>query len=87
MGAIGGAEIIWRVRRPSCRNSKRMAQMTPDQQSIESIKHVGDAVSAILVLGALVAWLPPIAAIFTILWTGIRIFETRTVQRLLGREE
>jgi len=29
--------------------------------------------------------LPSVAALFTILWTGIRIWETDTVQRMLGR--
>jgi hypothetical protein len=31
--------------------------------------------------------LPSIAALFTIVWTGIRIYETDTVQRLLGKEK
>jgi len=29
--------------------------------------------------------LPSIAAVFTIIWTGIRIYETETVQMALGR--
>jgi FtsH-binding integral membrane protein len=29
--------------------------------------------------------LPAIAALFTIIWTGIRIYETNTVQRWLGK--
>jgi hypothetical protein len=28
--------------------------------------------------------LPSFAALFTIIWTGIRIWETATVQKLLG---
>ena len=35
---------------------------------------------------ALAAWLPPTASLFTIVWLGIRIFETKTVQKLLGRK-
>ena len=35
---------------------------------------------------ALAAWLPPTASLFTIVWLGIRIFETKTVQKLLGRQ-
>jgi hypothetical protein len=31
--------------------------------------------------------LPSIAAIFTICWTGIRIYETETVQKLLGKKK
>jgi hypothetical protein len=38
------------------------------------------------VVGTLVEFLPAIAAIFTIVWTAIRIFESKTVQKLLGKE-
>jgi hypothetical protein len=51
----------------------------------EQIKHTVDAVSAGVVVGALVDWLPPMAAAFTIVWTGIRIYETKTAQRLCRR--
>jgi len=30
--------------------------------------------------------LPPMAALFTLVWTAIRIYETKTVQRLLGKD-
>jgi hypothetical protein len=30
--------------------------------------------------------LPAVAAIFTIIWTGIRIYETDTVQKFLGKD-
>jgi len=52
----------------------------------ETLKHVVDGLSVITVLGTLVEMLPSIAAIFTIVWTGIRIYETDTVQRLFGRK-
>jgi len=38
-------------------------------------KHVIDAASAITVVGTLTAWLPPIAAGLTIIWTLLRIYE------------
>lgn len=56
-------------------------------QGIENMKHVGDGVSALVAIGAIAAILPPIAALFTIIWTGIRIWETKTVGRLIGRIE
>lgn len=59
--------------------------MNSQDQVIAAAKHVGDAVSVVVVLGALAKVLPPIAAFLTIVWTAIRIYETRTVQRLLGR--
>jgi len=56
------------------------------QELSDSTKHVVDALSVATVLGTLVEFLPAIAALFTIIWTGIRIWETDTVKRLLGRE-
>lgn len=47
----------------------------------DTVKHAVDAISVVTVLGTLVDMLPSIAALFTIVWTGIRIYETDTVQR------
>lgn len=55
--------------------------------SAETTKHAIDAVSVFTVIGTLSDALPPLAALFTILWTGIRIYESETVQRLLGKTE
>ncbi len=52
----------------------------------EGPKHFVDGISAVTVAGALMNILPAIAAVFTIIWTAIRIYETRTVQKLLGRK-
>lgn len=51
----------------------------------ETGKHIGDAVSIVTVVGTLAQVLPSIAAIFTIVWTSIRIYETQTVQKILGK--
>ena len=51
----------------------------------ENAKHAVDAASIVTVVGTLTDMLPSIAAAFTIVWTGIRIWETETVQRWLGR--
>jgi hypothetical protein len=53
----------------------------------ESTKHVLDGLSLVTVLGALVDLLPAVAALFTIIWTGIRIYETDTIQQLLGKKK
>jgi len=50
----------------------------------EASKHIIDGISAFTVFGTLAQILPPLAALFTIIWTIIRIFETRTVQKLLS---
>ena len=59
----------------------------PLQTATEGTKQVIDAVSVFTVVGTLGNILPPIAALFTIVWTGIRIYETRTVQRALGKDK
>lgn len=52
----------------------------------EGTKQVVDAVSVLTVVGTIGELLPPLAALFTLVWTGIRIYETETVQGLLGRK-
>jgi hypothetical protein len=51
----------------------------------EHTKHVIDWTSIGIMLGSLVQILPSIAAALTIVWTAIRIYETKTVQRWLGK--
>lgn len=52
----------------------------------ESAKHMLDGVSIVATLGTLIEMLPSISALLSIIWVGIRIYETDTVQRLLGRK-
>jgi hypothetical protein len=56
-------------------------------QADEQVKQLGDAVSILTVVGTLAELLPAIAAVLTIIWTAIRIFETDTVQCMLGRRK
>jgi hypothetical protein len=51
----------------------------------ETLKYITDGLSFITVVGTLINVLPSVAAIFTIVWTSIRIYETATVQRWLGK--
>jgi hypothetical protein len=53
----------------------------------EASKHLMDAFSVVTVLGTLADMLPSIAALFTIIWTGIRIYETKTIQKLVGKKD
>lgn len=48
----------------------------------EATKHALDAVSLVTVVGTLADILPAVAALFTIIWTGIRIVETHTFRSL-----
>jgi hypothetical protein len=56
-----------------------------DQQTTEGVKHVADALSIATVIGTLAQILPAIAAVMSIIWTGFRIYELRTVQKLFGK--
>ncbi len=52
----------------------------------ESTKHLLDATSIFTAVGTMLSWLPHLASLFTIVWLGIRIYETKTVQRLVKRK-
>tara|TARA_R110001606_G_scaffold391433_2_gene559523 strand:+ start:409 stop:582 length:174 start_codon:yes stop_codon:yes gene_type:complete len=51
--------------------------------TVEEGKEVVDIAAASTGVMALATWLPPIASVFTIVWLGIRIFESETVQGLV----
>ena len=61
--------------------------MNHHEHLTDATKHIIDGASVVTVLGTLAQVLPPLAALFTIVWTCIRIFETKTVQRLLGKKK
>ena len=50
-------------------------------------KHVLDVVGVLTLGGVFAEVLPHVAAILTIIWTGLRIYETSTVQKLLGKDD
>ena len=52
---------------------------------VNQAKQAADAASIGIVAGTLAHVLPAVAALASIVWTSIRIYETRTVQKLLGR--
>lgn len=47
---------------------------------------LGDVISVGVIIGTISQVLPAIAAIMSIVWTLIRIFETQTVQRIIHRD-
>lgn len=44
-------------------------------------KVIVDASSIVVVAGTLIDWLPAVAALASLVWTTIRIYETATVQK------
>ena len=53
----------------------------------ETTKHLIDLSAIFTVVGTIMSWLPLVASLFTIVWMGIRIWETNTVQKLFGKKE
>ena len=49
--------------------------MVDHSQLTEPVKHVVDAVAAVTALGTITTLLPPIAALLTIFWTFVRIYD------------
>jgi hypothetical protein len=53
----------------------------------ETAKSAVDAISVMTVVGTLMDTLPAVAALFTIIWTAIRIWEMDTIKKLTGRQD
>jgi hypothetical protein len=53
----------------------------------EPAKHVVDALSIMTVLGTLMNILPAVAALLSIVWSLLRIYESKTVQGWLGKKD
>jgi hypothetical protein len=47
-------------------------------ESAETVKQIADGVAVVTAVGSLVNALPAVAALFTIIWTGMRIAEMVT---------
>ena len=50
---------------------------------MDQLKNIGDITSVTVVAGTLMSFLPPLAALLTVIWTCIRIYETKTIQRFI----
>ena len=73
---------------PTVVSTKAFGHGTADMSHHEwsdTVKHIMDGASVVTAVGTITNMLPAVAALFTILWTGIRIYESETVQKLLGK--
>lgn len=50
---------------------------------VEETKEMLDVAAASTAVLSMAAWLPPTASILTIIWLGIRIYESNTVQSIV----
>ena len=53
--------------------------------NMDQLKNIGDIPSVTVVAGTLMSFLPPLAALLTVIWTCIRIYETKTIQRFIRK--
>ena len=58
--------------------------MTLTEHLDAGVKHFMDGLSISAAMGAIMGWIPEVGALFPIVWYGIKIYETDTVQQLLG---
>lgn len=75
-----------RTRASTKASVRGIARMSHHEWS-DTMKHIMDGLSVVTVLGTITKMLPAVAAMFTIIWTGIRIYESATVQKLLGKKK
>jgi len=52
---------------------------------VESTKEAIDIAAASTAVMSMAAWLPPTASILTIIWLGIRIYESDTIQSIVNK--
>jgi hypothetical protein len=53
---------------------------------VEETKEMMDIAAVSTGVLSLAAWLPPVASLFTIVWMGLRIWESDTVMELRGKK-
>jgi len=53
---------------------------------VEETKEMMDIAAVSTGVLSLAAWLPPVASLFTIIWMGLRIWESDTVMELRGKK-
>ena len=53
----------------------------------DATKNIIDFASIATMLGTIGTILPPLAALFTIIWTAIRIYETKTIQKIIHGDQ
>ena len=69
-----------------CRSILMNGKLGVDMERIsDNIKHVTDVAAITTVVGTLTAWLPPIAALLSIVWTLLRIWEMFTGKTISER--
>ena len=53
----------------------------------DTAKTIADGAAVLTTIGVMATWLPPLASLFTIIYLGLRIWETDTVRNLTNRKK
>lgn len=53
------------------------------QENAETLKTAGDVVSVSTTVAVFFNALPSVASLLTVIWLGLRIYESKTVQKLI----
>jgi hypothetical protein len=58
-----------------------------DMTQHDTAKAVADGAAVLTTVGVMATWLPPLASLFTIIYLGLRIWESDTVRELTKRKK
>jgi len=58
-----------------------------DMTQHDTAKAVADGAAVLTTVGVMATWLPPLASLFTIIYLGLRIWESDTVRDLTKRKK
>jgi hypothetical protein len=53
----------------------------------DTAKAVADGAAVLTTVGVMATWLPPLASLFTIIYLGLRIWESDTVREVTNRNK
>ena len=53
----------------------------------DTAKVVADGAAVLTTVGVMATWLPPLASLFTIIYLGLRIWESDTVRKITNRKK
>lgn len=56
-------------------------------QHVDAIKNGADSIAIAGVAAAIMNWVPPITAVFSLIYILVRLYETETMQKLLGKKK
>lgn len=52
----------------------------------KDIIHLIDGLTLSILLGTLMGWIPSVTAIISLVWMCIKVYETKTFQKLIGNK-